>query len=343
METHKPTLAIDERPAGSMIISRAPLRISFFGGGTDYPEYFQPHGGGAVLATAIDKFSYITASRFPSHLFDYSIRISYRKSELVRSVDEIKHRVFREVLRRGGIERDIELHNVADLPAFTGLGSSSTFTVALLQAVHAFRNENLAGLPLAYQAIEMERKVLGEAVGCQDQTIAAIGGFNLIEFKAEDDIRAHHVPVSPARLAELEAHLMLFFTGISRKAGEVASAQLRRMPLNLPVLAQMRAMAYRGLELISGAYDIAEFGRLLHQAWEAKRSLADNISHPEIDGMYRSALEGGAYGGKLLGAGGGGFLMICAPPEKQARLRASFSKYYEIRVRLNARGAEIIL
>src|SRR5690349_23058986 len=195
-----------------MIIARAPLRVSFFGGGSDYPEYFARHGG-AVLATAIDKYSYVTASTFFSRLFDYGIRLSYRNNELVRTVDEIQHAVFRECLRRYGPAKDIELHTVADLPAFTGLGSSSSFTVALILALRSFQGSFTRPLDLAYRAIDMERNVLKDRVGCQDQVLAAVGGFNLVEFRAEDDILVHRVPLTAERLASLEQHLFVVYSG----------------------------------------------------------------------------------------------------------------------------------
>ncbi|WP_228015999.1 GHMP family kinase ATP-binding protein [Synechocystis salina] len=193
-----------------MLISRAPVRISFFGGGTDYPEYFLQHGG-AVLATAIDKFSYVTASPFLSHLFDYSIRVSYRKVELVKNPSEMEHVVFRECLKFCGLEKDIELHNVADLPAFTGLGSSSAFTVSLLQALHSFKGEFIRPLDLAYEAIYVERHLVNDKVGCQDQLMAAMGGFNLVEFRKEDDIVVSRVTMAPARMAEFEEHIFYWY------------------------------------------------------------------------------------------------------------------------------------
>jgi len=170
-----------------MLISRAPVRISFFGGGTDYPEYFLQHGG-SVLATAIDKFSYVTASPFLSHLFDYSVRVSYRKVELVKTISEMEHRVFRECLKFCNLEKDIELHNVADLPAFTGLGSSSAFTVSLLHALHSFKGEFVRPIDLAYEAIYVERHLVQDKVGCQDQLMAAMRGLNLVEFRTEEGI-----------------------------------------------------------------------------------------------------------------------------------------------------------
>jgi D-glycero-alpha-D-manno-heptose-7-phosphate kinase len=324
-----------------MIISRAPVRISFFGGGTDYPEYFQREGG-AVLATAIDKFSYVTASPFLSHLFDYSIRLSYRKAELVKSVDEIEHNVYRECLRLCGIRGDIELHTVADLPAFTGLGSSSSFTVSLLQALHSFRGEFLTPYELACEAIEVERNILKENVGCQDQVMAAFGGFNLIEFRTERDFTVTRVPLSPARLAELESHLLLVFTGIKRRASDVVAGQLKRIEQNTGALRELRVLVQEGYDILTRHRPWREFGELLDRGWRAKRTLDGGVSNPEIDVMYAAGLEAGAWGGKLLGAGGGGFLLFMAPPETKPKLEAAFKDRQLLPVKLNAPGSQII-
>lgn len=324
-----------------MIIARAPLRISFFGGGTDYPEYFCDEGG-AVLATAIDKYSYVTASPFPSQLFDYAVRVSYRKVELVSAVADIEHAVYRECLQRCGIERDIELHNVADLPAFTGLGSSSAFTVSLLQALHAFKGEFVTPLELAYEAIHVERTLLKENVGCQDQVLAAVGGLNVIEFRAEDDVLVNRVPISPRRREELEAHLFLVFTTMRRRASEVVAAQIRKVPLNRPTLRRMRSMVDEGWRILTTGREWSEFGALLDRAWQEKRSLDDGVSHPDIDAMYAAGRAAGAWGGKLLGAGGGGFLLFFAPPERHDALRAVFPGYPTLRVGVQAPGAQII-
>ena len=274
-----------------MIISRAPVRISFFGGGTDYPEYFLQEGG-AVLATAIDKFCYVTASPFLSHLFDYSIRLSYRKVELASKPGEIEHGVFRECLKLCGLEKDIELHTMADLPSFTGLGSSSTFTVSLLHALHSFKGEFLAPHELACQAIHVERHVLRECVGCQDQIMAAFGGFNLIEFKTESAFDVTRLMLPPKRLAELEEHLFLVFTGIKRKASDVVAKQLKKVEANTDTLRTMRKMVYEAHEILTSTRPLEEFGQLLHSAWVAKRSLDAGISSSEIE----------RYGGTNLGS-----------------------------------------
>ncbi len=324
-----------------MIIARAPLRISFFGGGTDYPEYFLRESG-AVLATAIDKFSYVTASPFLSRLFDYSIRVSYRKVELTKTIAEIEHSVFRECLKMCGLERDIELHNVADLPAFTGLGSSSTFTVALLHALHAFKGEFVKPLDLAYEAIYIERHLLHENVGCQDQATAAVGGFNLIEFRSEQNITVHRAMLSPQRLEEFERHMVVVFTGITRKASDVAAEQLRRMPDNTDTLRRMRGMVDTGWDILTGGCSLEPFGALLHEAWLAKRSLEGGVSTSEIDEIYRTGREAGAWGGKLLGAGGGGFLLFFAPPEAHEQLTRAFADRQILDVGINAPGSQII-
>lgn len=324
-----------------MIISRAPLRISFFGGGTDYPEYFLKEGG-AVLASAIDKFSYVTASPFPSHLFDYSIRLSYRKVELLKTVEESEHVVFRECLRFCKLDKDIELHNVADLPAFTGLGSSSTFTVSLLHALHSFKGEFLSPQQLACEAIHVERHLVKDNVGCQDQVLAAFGGFNVVEFRTEEDFVVNRVPLPPQRLAELENHLILVFTGIRRKASEVVAKQLKQVDQNRKALQAMRQMVEEGYNILTGGRPLREFGELLHRAWMAKRSLDCGISNGEIDAIYECGLEAGAGGGKLLGAGGGGFLLFFAPPETHPNLQKMFADRQILHVKLNAPGSQII-
>jgi D-glycero-alpha-D-manno-heptose-7-phosphate kinase len=324
-----------------MIISRAPLRISFFGGGTDYPEYFCEHGG-AVLATAIDKYSYVTASPFLSHLFDYSIRISYRQVELVKSVADIQHNVYRECLKHCGLEKDIELHNMADLPAFTGLGSSSAFTVSLLHALHSFKGEFLRPLQLAYETIHVERNLVKDNVGCQDQVLAAFGGLNLVRFRSETDITVERVMMPPARIAELEQHLFVVFTGIRRKAAEVVAKQLKRVGQNRPILRSMQQMVQEGYDILTNNRPWQEFGQLLHSAWLAKRRLDDGISGSEIDQMYDRGLQAGAWGGKLLGAGGGGFLLFFAPPERHQNLRSAFANHQVLPIRINASGSQII-
>jgi D-glycero-alpha-D-manno-heptose-7-phosphate kinase len=324
-----------------MIIARSPLRLSLFGGGTDFPEYFSQEGG-AVLATAIDKYAYVTASPFQSELFDYAIRLSYSKGELVKQVADIQHPVYRECLRLVGLERDIELHAVADLPSFTGLGSSSTFTVSLLQALHAYKGDAVDPLTLAYEAIHIERNVLKESVGCQDQATAALGGFNVLEFRAEDDIRVHPLNLPNWRLAEIQAHLFIVYTGIKRRAAEIEAKKLQSLEQNRAALRRMRAMVDQGRDFLTGHGSLESFGRLLHEAWVAKRSLETNVSTSAIDELYQRGRDAGAWGGKLLGAGGGGFLLFVAPPEAQPRLHQAFGSEFILQFKIAAPGARVI-
>jgi D-glycero-alpha-D-manno-heptose-7-phosphate kinase len=240
------------------------------------------------------------------------------------------------------LEKDIEVHNVADLPAFTGLGSSSSFTVSLLHALHSFKGEFVTPHELACEAIHVERNILRDNVGCQDQVMAAFGGFNLIEFRTEKDFSVTRVPISPSRLTSLQEHLFLVFTGIKRKASEVVAKQLRKVQDNSATLASMRSMVQEGYSILTSGRPLAEFGELLHEAWVAKRSLDDCISTSEIDSMYDKGRKAGAVGGKLLGAGGGGFMLFFAPPSAHVKLRTIFGDQQTLTIKLNAPGSQII-
>jgi D-glycero-alpha-D-manno-heptose-7-phosphate kinase len=262
--------------------------------------------------------------------------------ELVKNVEETEHVVFRECLKFCKLEKDIELHNVADLPAFTGLGSSSTFTVSLLQALHAFKGEFISPLQLAHEAIHVERHLVHDNVGCQDQVLAACGGFNIIEFRAEDDVVVNKVTLPPQRLSELESCLILVFTGIKRRAADVVSKQLKRVDQNLGMLRTMRKMVDEGHNILTSNRPLREMGELLHKGWMAKRELDGCISTPEIDEMYQRGITAGAWGGKLLGAGGGGFLMFFAPAEVHPKIESLFREQQILHVKLNAPGSQII-
>ncbi|ABZ83428.1 ghmp kinase, putative [Heliomicrobium modesticaldum Ice1] len=325
-----------------MIIARAPVRVSFLGGATDYPEFFQKHGG-AVLGTAIDKYAFIAVSERFGEIFDEQIRIAYSRVEQVGSVDDIEHLPFRECLRRCGVTENVEVNYFANLPAFTGLGSSSTFVATLLQALYAYKGVFVHGMDLAYETIDMERKVLKESVGCQDQVFAAMGGFNLIEFRGERDIVVNRLPLSPGRVLEFQEHLMMFFTGIKRRAEEVVKKQIKRMDLNEERLKRMLMMVDDGYKILTGNKAIEEFGNLLHQSWCEKRSLESTITNSEIDNMYNAGMEAGAIGGKLLGAGGGGFILFFVPPERKQAVRERLKNYYELKFNINAPGSQIIL
>jgi D-glycero-alpha-D-manno-heptose-7-phosphate kinase len=324
-----------------MIITQTPLRISFLGGGTDYPEFFEKHGG-AVLGSAVDKSAFFSISQFYSKMFDYSIRIAYRKVECVSSIEDLEHAPFRECLRWARVVEDIEISHASELPAFTGLGSSSAFVVGLLNTLYAFRRRLVPRLDLAYEAIDLERRVLKESVGCQDQTLAAVGGFNLIEFRGMGNFAVHQVPFTSTRLEDFEGHLLVFFTGIKRKAEELAARQVQRVDRNGPHLKEMRRLVDRGYEMLSGGGSLAPFGELLHRSWELKRQLDKGISSDFIDDMYRAGLEAGALGGKLLGAGGGGFLLFFVPPERRAAVELRLAEFQRVDFRLNEPGSQIV-
>ncbi|MBL8212433.1 MAG: hypothetical protein JNK87_17085 [Bryobacterales bacterium] len=325
-----------------MIITQTPFRISFFGGGTDYPAYFEKHGGGAVLGTAIDHSAYLSVSRFYSRLFDYSIRIAYRKVECVSSLEDIEHAPFRECLRHCGIESDVELNYTGELPSFSGLGSSSSFTVGLLNALYAFQGRARRPIDLAIEAIHLEQDTLSEAVGCQDQVFAAVGGFKLIEFRTREDIVVHSVPLSHDRLREIEDHLLLLHTGIKRRAADVAKAIIPRLGDQKAHLLRMREMVDDGYSLLTSGADLAKFGELLDEAWQRKRELASGITNPEIESIYERGKAAGASGAKLLGAGGGGCMLFVVDPDRREAVRAAVPELEEIPVGINSPGSHII-
>jgi len=324
-----------------MIISKTPLRISFFGGGTDLPEFYREFGG-AVLGSSIDKYIYHTVSSFPSNLFDYSLRLSYSQVEKVNALSEIQHKPFREILAAMEIERDIEIHLAADLPSYSGLGSSSSFTVGLINALTAFKGQTIQSHNLALKAIEIERDVLQEAVGCQDQIFAAHGGLRIVEFKKNGSISVDRVNISSARKEEFEESLLLFFTGITRKAQGVESSKIKNISAIKNNLKQIFKHVDLGLNLLIGNGPIEGFGALLDETWQEKRQLDPNVSNSTIDQMYSDAISAGALGGKLLGAGGGGFMLFFVPPESQKYVRKALTNFYEVKFSLDSQGSEII-
>lgn len=325
-----------------MLITQTPFRVSFFGGGTDYPDYFEKNGGGAVLGAAIDQSGYLSVTRFYSRLFDYSIRIAYRKVECVNSVDEIEHAPFRECLRHCGISTGVEINYTGELPSFSGLGSSSSFVVGLLNALHAFQGRSRRPLDLALEAIRLEQDTLKEAVGCQDQVFAAVGGFRLIEFRTRENIVVHSVPIAPERVRLLEQHLLLLHTGIKRRAAEVANNYVRRLDAQRPQLRRIRQMVDEGYAILTAPGGLTPFGELLDEAWRVKRSLDSSISTDDIEDMYRRGREAGAIGGKLLGAGGGGCMLFFVPPERREQVRAALPELEEIPLGIDSPGSHII-
>jgi D-glycero-alpha-D-manno-heptose-7-phosphate kinase len=325
-----------------VIITRTPFRISFFGGGTDYPAWFREHGG-AVLATTIDKYCYISCRNLPP-FFEHKHRIVYSKIENVREVGEIEHPAVRAVLGWMRWERGLEIHHDGDLPARSGLGSSSSFTVGLIHALHAMRGRYVSKEELAASAIHVEQEVIRENVGSQDQISAAFGGFNRIEFQPDGRFAVDPIVLPKDRRAELHRHLMLFFTGLSRYSGEVAKSKIENFSRREPELRRMGEMVDEAIAMLRDPrVPLADFGRLLHEAWRHKRSLSDKVSTPEIDEIYETARARGASGGKLLGAGGGGFLVLFAAPEKHSDIRAALKNLVHVPFAFETDGSRVVL
>jgi D-glycero-alpha-D-manno-heptose-7-phosphate kinase len=325
-----------------MIITSTPLRISFFGGGTDYPAWYREFGG-AVLATTIDKRCYITCRKLPP-FFEYHSRVSYSKVENVRRNDAIEHPSVRACLQFLGMEEGVEIHHVADLPARTGLGTSSAFTVGLLLGLYALKEQMRDKQTLAAEAIHIEQDLLREAVGAQDQVSAAYGGFNLINFLHDGSFDVKRVLTPQSRLAELEQHLALYFTGFARTASEVAQEQVRVTHQRKKELEAMFQCVQEAETIVrSTSRSLDDFGRLLHESWQIKRTLTQKITNPAIDEIYEAGLSAGALGGKLLGAGGGGFMLFYVPPERQEALRARLKKLLCVPFAFSTKGSQVVV
>jgi D-glycero-alpha-D-manno-heptose-7-phosphate kinase len=324
-----------------MIITATPLRVSFLGGGTDYPEHFSEHGG-ATLAVSIDQYTYITVTRL-TEFFEHRLRVSYSRTELCRDVDEIQHPSVRQCLKFIGIDSGVEIGVVSDLPARTGLGSSSCFTVGLLHALHTFRGDAIDRSQLAREAVHIERDLIGERVGLQDQYICALGGLTHLRFSGASQVAAAPVILSHQRLESLQQHLMLFYTGLQRSAHEVVKEQLDRTRGGTitPQLYRLRQLAEHGVRTLEDG-DLRAFGELLHDGWMLKRALSGAISNPQIDQAYDRARRTGAIGGKLLGAGGGGFLLLYAEPIRQPAIRAALKDMREVHFRFDFEGTKMI-
>jgi D-glycero-alpha-D-manno-heptose-7-phosphate kinase len=323
-----------------MIITQAPVRISFLGGGTDFPQHFERYGG-AVLATAIDRFAYVTMQRFHHQFFDHRLRIAYRKTETPTTAAEVNHPAIRACLQKVGINEGAELHHMADLPARTGLGSSSTFVVAMLQALYAYQGRFCPTEVLAREAIDIERNILQEAGGYQDQIIAAYGGTVLIRFGRNKKFTVTQLALTATRITELQDHMLLMYTGIERDSYSVLKRQVERTADNQSVLCQMSDLAEEGARWLAEGAPIPQFGELLHESWMLKRSLSD-ISLPEIDDAYEAGLKAGAAGGKLLGAGQGGFLLFIAKPEYHENIQAALPRMLPLKVGINAPGSRVV-
>lgn len=324
-----------------MIISRTPTRISFFGGGTDYPVWYLENGG-MVLSTTINKYSYVTARYLPK-IFDYKFRIRYFKTEETQSLDEIKHPSVRECARKLGIAEGFEVIHYADLPAGTGLGSSSTFTVGMLHSFYSLLNHMPTKRELALEAINIEQEVIGESVGSQDQIAAAFGGFNKITFGGANKFDVDPIIIEKERLDELHRKLLLCFTGFSRSAANIARQQILDTPSKVRELVSIEGLTKEAFDILRNPFhDLNDFGKLLDESWKIKRSLTPQISTPAIDEIYTIARNKGAIGGKILGAGGGGFMLLFADEHKHQSIINALSNVEFVPFRFEETGSKIV-
>ncbi|MDO8743017.1 MAG: kinase, partial [Candidatus Azambacteria bacterium] len=323
-----------------MIISRTPFRISFFGGGTDYPVWYEKNGG-QVLSATIDKYCYVTLRYFPP-FFPYKHRIVWSQVETVQDTNEILHPTVKAITNFFNIDKGLEIHHYGDLPARTGLGSSSAFSVGLLNAFYALKGNMASKIQLAKEAIYIEREIIKENVGSQDQVAVAYGGLNKITFFGEEKINVEPITIKKDRVKELENHLMLYFTGFTRYASEVAKDQIENTPKKEKELTLMHQMVDEAINILTEKKDICDFGKLLDEGWRLKKTLSDKISNSEIDAIYERAIKAGAIGGKILGAGGGGFMLLFASPEIQPRIREALKDLLEVKFNFENSGSQII-
>ena len=320
-----------------MIIVQTPLRVSFFGGGTDFPPYYLKEGG-AVLSSAIDKSIFVTIKE----RFDEKIRVGYTSTEMVDSVEEIKHDLIREALRKTGITQGVEITTMGDIPSEgSGLGSSSTVTVGALHAMYAYKGEIVNAEKLAAEACEIEIDVLGNPIGKQDQYIVSYGGLRFIEFCQDGTIFSEKISLKDETYRSINGNFMLFFTGISRKASTILKEQKSNISDRLETLGILKHMAYTAREELDASNPDA-VGELLHQSWLLKKRLAGSISNRIIDEIYAAAQKSGAIGGKITGAGGGGFLLLYCPHHKQDAVRSALSSLQELPFHIEQDGTKVI-
>ncbi len=320
-----------------MIITKTPLRISFLGGGTDFRPFFRQEEGW-VLSSAIDKFIYVIIKE----RFDSKIRVGYTQTELVNHIDELHHELVRECLRKTGITQGIEISTMADIPSEgSGLGSSSTVTVGLLNAMHTYLNQPVSHEQLAREACEIEIDVLGKPIGIQDQYIAAYGGQRFLHFGRNDVVTTTGLGLNETQIRKLNQNLLLFYTNIARKAESVLGEQMEQIDQRLDVLREMKGLAIQARAALE-AHEFDSFGRLLDKSWQLKKQMASRVSNRVIDDIYTAATTAGAIGGKITGAGGGGFLLLYCRPERQDEVRHALAPLQELPFRLEADGSKVI-
>lgn len=323
-----------------MIISRTPFRVSFFGGGTDYPAWYEKNEG-AVLSTAIDKYCYITIRYLPP-FFEHKHRIVYSYIENVKDTDEIRHPAVKALLKYFKVQKGVEIHHDGDLPARSGLGSSSAFTVGMINSLYALAGKIISSSELAKEAIYIERDMLKENVGSQDQVAVAYGGFNKIVFRNDHNFNVQPLTLQKERIRQLQDHLMLVFTGVSRFASDIAGEQIKNTPRRKKELSILRPMVDEAINILNSKKDIVAFGRLLHESWEIKKRLSSKVSNRQVDQLYKKALKHGAVGGKLLGAGGGGFMLLFVRPQERTKVAAGLKDFLEVKFEFEEQGSQII-
>jgi D-glycero-alpha-D-manno-heptose-7-phosphate kinase len=320
-----------------VIIVQTPLRISFFGGGTDFPDFFMNEGG-CVLSSAINKYIFVVVKE----RFDDMLRIGYTRTEIVDNIDIISHELIRESLRKTDVRKGVEIITMGDIPAGSGLGSSSAVTVGTLNALYSYRNIQVPISRLAEEACDIEVNILKKPIGFQDQYIAASGGFRFIEFMRDGRVNTELIELDIEIQRRLSENMLLFFTGVTRKAETILSEQKENINNRLPVLRKLKEMAYQArVALCAGQVD--EIGHLLHESWQLKKQLARGISNSFLEDAYEAAINAGAYGGKITGAGGGGCLLLYCPPVKREKVRGALNQLRELPFKLDPDGSKVIL
>jgi D-glycero-alpha-D-manno-heptose-7-phosphate kinase len=325
-----------------MIITRTPFRISFFGGGTDYPSWYKDHEG-MVLSTTINKYCHIYCRYLPPY-FNYKFLLRYFHREEAKTIDDIRHPSVRECLHYLNMDRGIEMVHTGDIPAQAGMGSSSAFTVGLLTALYALTGRMTTKRQIAREALHIEQDILKENVGSQDQVAAAFGGFNKIEFGGERGFYVSPLPLGQEKINLLHSHLLLYFTGFSRNASDIAAEQIKNIPQKKAELRILMQMVCEAVSILHGnPENITEFGKLLHESWMIKKGITKLITTDKIDCLYNKAIKAGAIGGKLLGAGGGGFLLLFVPPDHQARVKERLRNILYVPFAFENLGSQIVM
>lgn len=323
-----------------MILTRTPFRISFLGGGTDFPSWYLKHGG-SVLGTTIDKYCHLSCRYMPP-FFDYKYRIVWSHLEVVKEIDEILHPVIPKALKSVGIEEGLEIHHIGDLPARSGVGSSSSFIVGLLHGLYALKGKMISKTELLERSLDLEQNILKERVGSQDQTLAVYGGLNKIDFMENGIIKVSPITISADRLQHFNDHLMLFFTGISRFSSKIQEKTVASIHNHDPLLKEMQTLVDQGVDVLSRSQNLFEFGELLNENWNIKQHINPSASTDAIQEIYSAARAAGATGGKILGAGGGGFMLLFVPPRFQHKVRERLRKLVYVPFKFEHAGSQII-